>query len=95
MSIAIIGGNDCMVCRYKDICKKYKCKAKVFTHINGIKNQIGSPDMIIFFTNTLSHKMMECANNATRGKDIKVVHSKSSSKNALINILEEHVAKAS
>ena len=31
MSIVIIGGHERMETQYKDICKKYKCKAKVFT----------------------------------------------------------------
>ncbi|HIT79623.1 MAG TPA: DUF2325 domain-containing protein, partial [Candidatus Faecivivens stercorigallinarum] len=31
MSVVIIGGNDCMVCQYKTLCKKYGCRAKVFT----------------------------------------------------------------
>ena len=31
MSVVIVGGNDCMVCRYKRICKEFDYKAKVFT----------------------------------------------------------------
>lgn len=30
MSVVIIGGNECMVCRYQEICKKNGYKAKVF-----------------------------------------------------------------
>lgn len=30
MSVVIIGGNECMVCKYETICKKHGCKAKVF-----------------------------------------------------------------
>ena len=31
MSVVIVGGNERMECKYKDICKKRGCKAKVFT----------------------------------------------------------------
>ena len=31
MSVVIVGGNDRMVCQYKDVCKDYGCRAKVFT----------------------------------------------------------------
>ena len=31
MSVVIIGGNECMECRYREICKKNGYKAKVFT----------------------------------------------------------------
>ena len=31
MSVVVVGGNDRMATRYKDICKSYNCKAKVFT----------------------------------------------------------------
>ena len=46
MSVVIVGGNDCMVCRYKNICKKYSYKAKVFTQVpSDFKSKIGSPDV--------------------------------------------------
>ena len=31
MSVVIVGGHDRMHCRYKEICKKFGCKCKVFT----------------------------------------------------------------
>lgn len=90
MSIAIIGGNDCMVKEYKDLCKQYRCKAKVFTQPCGIKKQVGSPDLLILFTNTVSHKMVKCALAATNGKCSNVVRCHSSSMAALREILEKH-----
>ena len=57
MSVVIVGGHDRMVCQYKKICKEHNCKAKVFTQMPAkLGNQIGSPDLIILFTNTVSHK---------------------------------------
>ena len=42
MSVVIIGGNERMEQQYKQICKKYHCKAKVFTRMSGnLKTQIG------------------------------------------------------
>lgn len=62
MSVVIIGGHDRMVCQYKKICRRYHCKAKIFTQMSaGLSKQIGSPDLIVLFTNTVSHKMVRCA----------------------------------
>ena len=56
MSIVIIGGNERMVCQYTDICKDYGYKAKVFPKENGaIRKKIGCPDLMVLFTNTVSH----------------------------------------
>ena len=58
MSVVIIGGNERMEQQYKEICKRYRCKAKVFTRMSGnLKTQIGQPDLIILFTSTVAHKM--------------------------------------
>ena len=41
MSVVIIGGHERMETQYKQICKQYKCKAKVFTRMSGnLKKQI-------------------------------------------------------
>ena len=59
MSVVIIGGNERMVCQYSDICRGFGCKAKVFAKENGpIRKKIGNPDLLILFTNTVSHKMV-------------------------------------
>ena len=82
-----------MVCNYKNICKKHKCKAKVFTQMPGdLKKQIGSPDLCVLFTNTVSHKMVKCALEAAKKKAVEVVRCHSSSGAALEQILEEHCA---
>ena len=61
MSVVIVGGHDRMVAQYKKICKSYKCKVKVFTHMGADFNkQIGCPDLLVLFTNTVSHKMVRC-----------------------------------
>ena len=61
MSVVIIGGNECMVCQYEKICKQHGCKAKVFVkEKSGFGKKIGNPDLMILFTNTVSHKMVQC-----------------------------------
>ncbi|MGI6736471.1 MAG: DUF2325 domain-containing protein [Anaerovoracaceae bacterium] len=93
MSVVIIGGNECMERRYKEICKNYNCKAKVFAKFSqGMQQKIGSPDMMVLFTSTVSHKMIKCALNKVKGTGTLVVRSHSSSKNALENIMEEHTS---
>ena len=62
MSIVIVGGNDCMVRQYKDLCEKYACRAKVFTQVpKGFRDKIGTPDIMVLFTHTVSHKMVQSA----------------------------------
>ena len=90
MSIVILGGNECMERRYKELCQSYKCQAKVFTKPQGgLKNKLGSPDLMIFFTSTMSHKMVQGALSQVKdGTIIERCHS--SSLSALRGILEEH-----
>ena len=84
MSVVIVGGHDRMVCQYKKI-----CKAKVFTQMPAkLGNQIGSPDLIILFTNTVSHKMVRCAVAEAERCNADVVRSHTSSGSALTEILE-------
>lgn len=92
MSIVIVGGNECMERKYKDLCSSYQCCAKVFTKMEGsLKNKIGRPDLLVLFTNTMSHKMLRCALSETKGQDLVVIRSHSSSMSALRNILETQI----
>ena len=91
MNIVIIGGHDRMVCNYKDICKQYCCKAKVFTQMpNNMKGVFGNPDLMVLFTSTVSHQMVNSAMKCAKNSDIKIVRSHSSSSCALKTILDEH-----
>ncbi len=88
MSIVIVGGHDRMVCQYKKICKNYKCKAKVFTQMSAdMDKQIGTPDLFILFTNTVSHKMIRCAVDGARRANAQVIRCHTSSGAALEEIL--------
>lgn len=90
MSVVIVGGHDRMVCQYKKICKAYHCKAKVFTQMSGnLKAQIGTPDLVILFTNTVSHKMVHCAIAEAQRCNASVVRCHTSSQSALSEILEK------
>lgn len=90
MSVVIVGGNECMVRQYKDLCGEYKCKAKVYPKMqSGLKN-IGRPDLLVLFTNTVSHKMIRCVLSETKGHPVKIARSHSSSIATLKTILEEH-----
>ena len=88
MSVVIIGGNERMVCQYTDICKDYGCKAKVFPKEHGsVKKKIGNPDLMILFTNTVSHKMVITASQEAKKNN-------TSSATALRSVLDEHCAAA-
>lgn len=89
MSVVIVGGHDRMVCKYKEICKQHKCKAKVFTQMSAnLSGQIGSPDLLILFTNTVSHKMVRTALQEAEKCKANIVRSHTSSGTALNEILD-------
>ena len=75
------------------ICKNYKCKAKIFTQMSAsMDKQMGTPDLFILFTNTVSHKMVKTAVDEAKRKNVEVVRCHTSSGSALENILKEYVA---
>ena len=92
MSVVIVGGNECMESKYKEICKKYKCEVKTFIKpVNGgLKNKIGSPDLMIFFTGYMSHKMAHCAMAEVKGGSTTVERAKSASASSLQKIIEKY-----
>lgn len=95
MSVVIIGGNERMVCQYTDICKDYGCKAKVFLKEHGsVKKKIGNPDLMILFTNTVSHKMVITASQEAKKNNIPIARIHTSSATALRSVLDEHCAAA-
>ena len=56
MSVVIIGGHERMVRQYEEICEKHGCDAKVFVkERSGFKKNLGTPDLMILLTNTVSH----------------------------------------
>lgn len=92
MSVVIVGGHDRMVCTYKKICKEHNCKAKVFTQMTAnLSEQIGSPDVLILFTNTVSHKMVRAALVEAEKCKANIIRSHTSSKTALNEILSSVV----
>ena len=96
MSVVILGGNECMERRYKDLCQSYKCSAKVFTKPSGgLKNKLGSPDLMIFFTSTMSHKLVQSALSELKGTPTRIERCHTSSLSALRSILEKHAVPSS
>ena len=95
MNIVVIGGNDGMVTRYKEVCRSYNCKAKVFTQMpTDFCSKIGMPDLMVVFTGTCSHKMLKSVNMRSQKHDIPVEHIRSSSISALRNVLDRYSPKA-
>ena len=87
MSVVIIGGNECMERQYTNLCKKHGMKAKVFCKPCGdMKNRIGKPDLLIVFTHTISHKMVQCALSSL-AEGTQVIRSHTSSMASLQEIL--------
>ena len=93
MSVVIVGGHDRMVGQYKKICKSYKCKCKVFTQMEAdFGKKIGCPDLLVLFTNTVSHKMVRCVLDEVDENRTDIVRCHTSSGTALAEILEKHSA---
>ena len=93
MSVVIIGGHDRMVSQYKKICENHKYKAKVFTQMKtGLDKLIGRPDLLILFTNTVSHKMVRCVLDEVDENRTDIVRCHTSSGTALAEILEKYSA---
>lgn len=91
MSVVIIGGNERMVYQYKEICKKHKCKSRIFPKmVVGLKDKIGSADLIILFTSTVSHNMVRCATEEANKRNISIQRSHTSSASALKGILSNY-----
>lgn len=92
MSVVIVGGHDRMVTQYKQICKTYQYKPKVFTQITGrFKEQLGTPDLMILFTSTVSHKMVTTAVRHAEKNGVPIARSHTSSARALKDILRSSV----
>ena len=93
MSVVIVGGNECMERRYKELCEAYRCEANVFTKPRGgLRDKVGNPDLMIFFTDTMSHKMLLGAMSELRGRNTIIEHCPSSSVSALRRILEKYAS---
>ena len=96
MSVIIIGGNECMERLYQEACLKHGCKrAKVFTKVSGeIKKKLGSADLYILFTSTVSHKMVISALDEAKKCKASVERCHSSSLCALNAILRNYCPEA-
>ena len=93
MSIVIIGGNECMFCQYKKICRDYGCRVKVYAKEKGcLRKKLGKSDLMILFTNTVSHKMVNCAVSEAKRNKIQMVRTHASSVSALTDVLETYVS---
>ena len=93
MSIVILGGNECMERRYMELCEDYKCQSKIITKSTGsLKKKIGNPDLAIFFTNTMSHKMVKGAMSELGSKTV-IERCHTSSLAALKGILEKYAGQ--
>ncbi len=90
MSIVVIGGNERMESCYKSIAKSFGYKTKIYTKMcRKMSNSIGSPDAIIIFTSTVSHKMAMKAEEEAKRQNIPILRSHSSGKVAFENCIKE------
>ena len=73
--------------------KEWYVSMRIFVKDKGaMKKKIGAPDLLILFTSTVSHKMVNCAVEQAKRKAIPVCRCHTSSAAALENILREYGA---
>jgi hypothetical protein len=89
MSIVVVGGHERMHDEYKEICSKYGHRVKIYNQMPArFDKAIGSPDRIVLFTSTVSHKMILTALKEAKRKAINVVRSHSSSATSFEELLK-------
>lgn len=90
MSVVIVGGHDKMCKDYIRLCKKYNCKAKVFTQMEtGFKDKIGMPDAVLLLTDVVSHKLVITAKREAEKKNIRIIRNHKSTLNSVEAIIKE------
>ena len=62
-------------------------------HQARLRNKLGSPDLTIFFTNTMSHKMVQGALSELKGRGTIIERCHTSSLSALRGILDKYAAQ--
>lgn len=91
MSVVIIGGNERMERMYINMCKNHGYSAKVFTKTKrNLKNRLGTPNLVIFFTSTVSHNMVNCVMCEAKKCSACIKQCHSSSLSALDSLLTAH-----
>lgn len=90
MSVVIVGGNECMARQYEELCREYSCSTKIFMHTDRGMQNFGTPDLLVLFTSTMSHKMLHLATGQAKKRNIRIARSHTSSMAALRNILDTH-----
>ena len=91
MSVVILGGNECMERNYKSLCREYRHEAKVMIKpTGGVKRKMGNPDMVIFFTGAMSHKMLQGALTELKGQNVIIERCPTSSLSALRRVMEKY-----
>lgn len=90
MSLLVIGGHERMEKDYYKLAKSKGYKPKIYTTMSSqVKNSIGSPDAIVIFTSTVSHKLSKIVEAQAKKKSIPIIRHKNSSKVAFCKCLEE------
>ena len=93
MSVVIVGGNECMAGQYESICREHGYRAKVYTKESGsMKKKVGTPDLLILFVSTVSHKMALSVIQEAKKNRVPVARLMTSSGSALRAALSEHCA---
>ena len=91
MSVVNSDGDESRERNGRRICMDFRHEAKVLIKpVGGLKRKMGNPDMVIFFTGAMSHKMLQGAMSELKGQDVIIEHCPTSSASALRRVLEKY-----
>ena len=73
MCVAVIGGMDRLEQHYRKEAENFGIELKVFnTSATGIASKVKTADVVVIFTNKVSHRARKDAMNAARARNIPV-----------------------
>lgn len=78
MCVTLVGGMDRLKAEYMAVANQHGCRLKcVVRNERNFQEKIGAPDMLIVFTNKISHEAKRKASDIARSRKIpiKLVHS--------------------
>lgn len=90
MTLLVVGGNERMKRDYINMGKENGYKTKVILNMSSrALNDIGSPNAIVMFTSTVSHKLKSVIETQAKKKNIPVIRHYNNSKVSFMECLDK------
>lgn len=90
MTILVVGGNERMKRDYINIGREKGYKTKVILNMSSkALKDFGSPDAVVMFTSTISHKLKAVVETQVKKKNIPIIRHYNNSKVSFMECLEK------